>query len=105
MESIVATEPTPKDTGQDRPSTLIPGRGEHWLVVAGSLATGLVAAVLLAAAPFIPAEERAVTGAVLCGFALGQAMLAVCSRSGSPISRSDGPRLLPCSWDWAACSW
>jgi hypothetical protein len=47
--------------------------------VAGSLATGLVAAVLLAAAPFIPAEERAVTGAVLCGFGLGWAMLAVLS--------------------------
>jgi pimeloyl-ACP methyl ester carboxylesterase len=43
------------------------------------LATGLVAAVLLVAAPFIPAEERAVTGAVLCGFALGWAMLAVLS--------------------------
>jgi pimeloyl-ACP methyl ester carboxylesterase len=48
-------------------------------VVAGSLATGLVAAVVLAAAPFIPAEERAVTGAVLWGFALGWAMLAVLS--------------------------
>jgi pimeloyl-ACP methyl ester carboxylesterase len=43
------------------------------------LATGLVAALLLVAAPFIPAEERAVTGAVLCGFALGWAMLAVLS--------------------------
>jgi pimeloyl-ACP methyl ester carboxylesterase len=43
------------------------------------LATGLVAAVLLAAAPFIPAEERAVSGAVLCGFALGWVMLAVLS--------------------------
>jgi pimeloyl-ACP methyl ester carboxylesterase len=43
------------------------------------LATGLVAAVLLVAAPFIPAEEPAVTGAVLCGFALGWAMLAVLS--------------------------
>ena len=49
------------------------------MIVAGSLATGLVAAVLLAAAPFIPPEERAVTGAVLCGFALGWAMLAVLS--------------------------
>jgi len=48
-------------------------------VVAGSLATGLVAALLLAAAPFIRAEESAVTGAVLCGFALGWAMLAVLS--------------------------
>jgi pimeloyl-ACP methyl ester carboxylesterase len=43
------------------------------------LATGLVAAFLLVVAPFIPAEERAVTGAVLCGFALGWAMLAVLS--------------------------
>jgi pimeloyl-ACP methyl ester carboxylesterase len=55
------------------------GRGRIGWVVAGSLATGLVAALLLPFAPFIPAEERAVTGAVLCGFALGWAMLAVLS--------------------------
>jgi pimeloyl-ACP methyl ester carboxylesterase len=48
-------------------------------VVAGSLATGLVAALLLPFAPFVPAGERAVTGAVLWGFALGWAMLAVLS--------------------------
>lgn len=48
-------------------------------IVAGSLATGLVAALILVAAPFIPAEESGVTGAVLCGFALGWAMLAVLS--------------------------
>jgi pimeloyl-ACP methyl ester carboxylesterase len=47
--------------------------------VAGSLATGLVAALLLVAAPFIPAKESTLTGAVLCGFALGWAMLAVLS--------------------------
>ena len=80
MESIVATEPIPKDTGQGRRSHPDPGpRGHIGWIVAGSLATGLVAAFLLAAAPFIPAEERAVTGAVLCGFALGWAMLAVLS--------------------------
>jgi pimeloyl-ACP methyl ester carboxylesterase len=80
MESIVATEPTPRDKGLDRPSHPDPGsRGKIGWIVAGSLATGLVAAVLLAAAPFIPAEERAVTGALLCGFALGWAMLAVLS--------------------------
>jgi len=80
MESIVATEPTTKDHGRDRPSHPDPGpRGNIGWIVAGSLATGLVAAVLLAAAPFIPAEESAVTGAVLCGFALGWAMLAVLS--------------------------
>ena len=80
MESIVATEPTPKAVGRDRRSHLDPGpRGHIGWIVAGSLATGLVAAFLLAAAPFIPAEESAVTGAVLCGFALGWAMLAVLS--------------------------
>src|SRR5512132_1466342 len=80
MESIVATEPTPQDKGRDRPSHPDPGsRGKIGWIVAGSLATGLVAAFLLAAAPFIAAEERAVTGAVLCGFALGWAMLAVLS--------------------------
>ena len=80
MESIVATEPAPRDKGRDRPSHPDPGpRGHIGWIVAGSLATGLVAAFLLAGAPFIPAEERAVTGAVLCGFALGWAMLAVLS--------------------------
>src|SRR4029450_780878 len=80
MESIVATEPTPKVTGRNRPSHPDRGpRGHIGWIVAGSLATGLVAAVLVAAAPFIPAEEPAVTGAVLCGFALGWAMLAVLS--------------------------
>jgi pimeloyl-ACP methyl ester carboxylesterase len=76
----VATEPTPEDRGRDRPSHPDPrSRGRIGWVVAGSLATGLVAALLLVAAPFIPAEEPAVTGAVLCGFALGWAMLAVLS--------------------------
>jgi pimeloyl-ACP methyl ester carboxylesterase len=80
MEFIVATEPTPKGKGRGRPSQPAPGpRGHIGWVVAGSLATGLVAALVLAAAPFVPAEERAVTGAVLCGFALGWAMLAVLS--------------------------
>jgi pimeloyl-ACP methyl ester carboxylesterase len=80
LESIVASEPTPKDPGRDRRSRPDRGPGGRigW-VVAGSLATGLVAAVVLAGAPFVPAEEPAVTGAVLCGFALGWAMLAVLS--------------------------
>ncbi|MFC6007826.1 alpha/beta hydrolase [Angustibacter luteus] len=45
----------------------------------GSLAVGLLAALLLVAAPFVADEPRAVTGAVLCGFALGWTMLAVLS--------------------------
>ncbi|MEO6142675.1 MAG: alpha/beta hydrolase [Dermatophilaceae bacterium] len=68
------------DRGHDRRSSTVPGRRGHiGRIVAGSLATGLLAALLLVAAPFIPAEEGAVTGAVLCGFALGWAMLAVLS--------------------------
>jgi pimeloyl-ACP methyl ester carboxylesterase len=55
------------------------------------LVAGLVAALLLVAAPFIPAEEAEVTGAVLLGFALGWAMLAVLS-----VGFSDQPQ------QWAA---
>src|SRR3954447_9983793 len=82
--SIVTTTPTPtpspEDKRQERPAHADPApRGHIGWLVAGSLATGLVVALLLVAAPFIPAEESAVTGAVLCGFALGWAMLAVLS--------------------------
>src|SRR4051794_34689049 len=62
------------------PARHYPRQGAHigW-IVAASLATGLLAALLLVAAPFIPPQESEVTGAVLCGFALGWAMLAVLS--------------------------
>ena len=40
-----------------------------------SLATGAVAALLFAFLPFVAVEESAVTGAVLCGFAVGWAVL------------------------------
>ena len=48
-------------------------------IVAGSLATGLLIGLLLVAAPFVPPQEGAVTGALLCGFAVGWAMVAVLS--------------------------
>jgi pimeloyl-ACP methyl ester carboxylesterase len=51
-------------------------RGHIGWVVTGSLGAGLLAAFLLAAAPFISPHEDDVTGAVLCGFALGWATLA-----------------------------
>jgi pimeloyl-ACP methyl ester carboxylesterase len=80
VTAIPTPTPTPEDKGQHRPSP--PGRGRRghigW-IVAGSLATGLVAALVLAFLPIIPAEESNLTGAVLCGFALGWAMLAVLS--------------------------
>jgi pimeloyl-ACP methyl ester carboxylesterase len=47
--------------------------------VIGSLSTGLVAALLLVAAPFVPAEEATFTGGVLLGFALGWVLLSVLS--------------------------
>jgi hypothetical protein len=53
------------------------GRSE--LIVAASLATGLVAALALSPAPFIPAKENILTGVVLLAFALGWALLAMLS--------------------------
>jgi pimeloyl-ACP methyl ester carboxylesterase len=54
-------------------------RGRIGLIVAGSLTAGLVAALALVAAPFIPAKEHALTGVVLLGFAFGWALLVVLS--------------------------
>src|SRR3954470_19039172 len=84
IESLVNATPTTTyasaDHGEQRPSgTDREPRGRIGRVLVGSLASGLLAAVLLVAAPFVPPEEAAVTGAVLCGFALGWAMLAVLS--------------------------
>jgi pimeloyl-ACP methyl ester carboxylesterase len=75
------SSPTAPPAASTRPPARpYPGpRGHIGWIVAGSLATGLVAALLLVAAPFIPAKESNLTGAVLCGFALGWAMLAVLS--------------------------
>lgn len=54
-------------------------RGRVGRIVAVCLATGLIAALLLVAAPFVPAREDGVSGAVLVGFAVGWAMLVVLS--------------------------
>ncbi|WP_230207816.1 alpha/beta fold hydrolase [Microlunatus sp. Gsoil 973] len=48
-------------------------------IVAGSLAIGSVAALVLVFAPFIPVTESAITGALLCGIAIGWAMLVLLS--------------------------
>src|SRR6266568_4184882 len=49
------------------------------LIVALSLAAGLIVAVVLVAAPFTPATENVLTGVMLLAFALGWALLAVLS--------------------------
>lgn len=67
---------------EDRPPGLDSSRKGHrpigW-IVAGSLITGALAALLLAGAPIVPATESGVTGAILSGLALGWATLAVLS--------------------------
>ena len=53
--------------------------GHIGLIVAASLAAGLVAALVLVAAPFIPAKDNILISVVLLAFALGWALLAVLS--------------------------
>lgn len=74
------------------PETPVAPRGHLGRIVAGSLATGLVSGVLLVFAPFISADEAGATGAILCGFALGWALLTVLS-----IRLTDQPQ----HWDAA----
>jgi pimeloyl-ACP methyl ester carboxylesterase len=54
-------------------------KGHIGLIVAASMLAGLIAAVALVAAPFVPAKEYALSGVVLVAFALGWALLAVLS--------------------------
>jgi pimeloyl-ACP methyl ester carboxylesterase len=81
LSSMAKTPMTPDDTGRvgsDEGS--VPATNGHiGRIVAGSLATGVIAALLLVAAPFIEVQENDIIGAVLVGFALGWAMLAVLS--------------------------
>lgn len=66
------------EKGMSRPDPR-PRRRIGWIVAASAF-IGLVAGLVLVSAPFIPAEESKVTGALLCGFALGWVTLAVLSR-------------------------
>ena len=63
------------------------------LIVALSMAAGLIAAVVLVAMPFIPARENVLTGVVLLAFTLGWALLAVLS-----TRFSDQPQRWPASF-------
>lgn len=72
------TSPAPKS--QDRlPGTDPSPKGHLGWIVAGSLVSGVLSALLLAAAPFVPATESGMTGAIMSGIALGWAMVAVLS--------------------------
>jgi pimeloyl-ACP methyl ester carboxylesterase len=84
--------PVPANT----PSAVPGPRGRLGRIVAVSLATGLIAALLLVAAPFVPAREDGLTGAVLVGFAAGWAMLVVLSArfTATPQRWAAAPALL-----------
>lgn len=58
-------------------------KGRIGVIVAESLAIGLLAALALVAAPFVPAKENVLTGVALLGFAFGWALLAVRSARSS----------------------
>ena len=69
-----------RDSDVQQPGDLQPTtKSRIGLIVAISVAAELIAAVALVAAPFVPAEENALTGVVLLGFAFGLALLAVLS--------------------------
>ena len=77
----VAPPSLSSSTSPSEPSVGSPRRGHAPMsvVVAGSLAAGFLAAAALVAAPVVPVTESALTGAVLCGFAIGWAVLAALS--------------------------
>jgi pimeloyl-ACP methyl ester carboxylesterase len=71
--TTASSDPSAARAGVPEPRTARRGR-LGWIVTV-SLTAGLVATLLLVAAPFIPVTEPAITGAVLCGFAAGWAVL------------------------------
>src|SRR5690242_21856539 len=75
------------DITQTRSTAPSARRGHIGLIVAGSFATGLTAALLLVLVVFAGAAEAAVTGSALLAFGLGWAMLAVLS-----VWRTDQPQ-------------
>ncbi|HET9648297.1 MAG TPA: alpha/beta hydrolase [Microlunatus sp.] len=71
---------TTRTGGNDAAAHVQPAtRARTGPIVALGMAVGLLAAVALAAAPFVPATEAALTGAVLLGFGFGWALLVALS--------------------------
>jgi hypothetical protein len=70
---------SPEEAPDARPKAVSALPGRLGWIVALSLVTGLAAAFLFAFLPFVAVEEGAITGAVLCGFAMGWAALGLLS--------------------------
>jgi pimeloyl-ACP methyl ester carboxylesterase len=69
---------TAEDGDLQQPGDLRPpAKSRIGLIVATSMAAGLVLAVVLVAVPFIPPKRNVLAGVVLLGFAVGWALLAV----------------------------
>ena len=79
----VSADATTSGTRSPQPAS----RGRIGSIVVASLTVGLLTAVALVAAPFIPARMNMLTGVVLLGFALGWALLA-----GLSVRFSDHPQ-------------
>src|SRR5205807_1676158 len=75
------TKPQPAATAvtPDPDQPTVTGRGHIGRIVAGTLVSGLVGAVVLVAGPLAGAREHVITGSVLVAFAVAWAMLAVLS--------------------------
>jgi pimeloyl-ACP methyl ester carboxylesterase len=66
---------SPEVAPDTRPKDVSSSSGRLGWIVALSLVTGSAAALLFAFLPFVGVEESAITGAVLCGFGVGWAVL------------------------------
>lgn len=91
----MTTTPTAPAPGHQGDGSMRARSGHIGWIVALSLTAGLIAALLLIVAPFIPPREGSVTGAILCGFTVGWALLAVLSAryTDQPQRWAAGPAL------------
>jgi pimeloyl-ACP methyl ester carboxylesterase len=88
MSNDTGRPPAERPLDVERPKPVqSPFRGRIALTVAASMAAGLVVAVALVAAPFIPPTADVLTGVVLLAFAFGWALLTVLS-----VQLSDQPQ-------------
>src|SRR5439155_22843459 len=72
-------EPAAAPVAPDGDEHVVTHRGHIGRIVAGTLVSGLVGAIVLVAGPFAGAREHVIAGSVLLAFALAWAMLAVLS--------------------------